>query len=593
MIVQARRGGSGYSLVVAHGGQPVDRWSLLSGRTLTIGRAGSGAADPPAVNLWPDREVSREHARLWQANGVWWIKDAGSKHGTRVNGHSLDPDQAMVVRPWWEIVIGGTTLFLAPPGWHRLTGPDVVVDLAVVRAVNASLAHAGLPVVERLVVRSRAAGPLAPSRLRLSLEGCIEPTTVDVPALQPGASTDVPLPPLAMRYDALDGQTEQVHQRLTVSLNGEPLTGAAVTFLSLPFNEWSTLPEHRRVLATFVLPNHDAVVGLCTEVVAAVGRSAPARDVLAAIFALLTEQWTLLYSDEPPSWTLNGQKIRLPHQVLVDAAARRGEGTCIDLALLVAACLENLGRAPLIAIVDLGQWWHALVGCWDPPRAGFEVLHHDANRLLDGAIWLDPTGLARGSEVGQTFAEACTAAERCLREPRLLFGLDVAAARRQDGIMPLPFSSTPSWSPAADEAIRAARDLARDARAQLCSAALLAGLLASGDPLTRQVVAECAGDPDQALATIAAALPPARPGQHESTRGYRKVLRNARADAQDARSYVTLTSHLLSALVNERSTSLAVALKKLGTDQDGLIETWRAYGGRRSDSGDVSGLSWF
>ena len=113
---------------------------------------------------------------------------------------------------------------------------------------------------------------------------------------------------------------------------------------------------------------------------------------------------------------------------------------------MAAACLENLGVQPLVAILDLDQWWHALVGCWDPPEPGLESLRFDAGTLLERAIWVDPTCAARDREVRRPFAGARAEAERSLRERPLLFALDVTAARREE-IMPLPFAGLPSWSP--------------------------------------------------------------------------------------------------------------------------------------------------
>jgi hypothetical protein len=587
-----QRGRTGYHLVVAHGKNPDAHWSLpTDDRRFLIGRAGHETTDPTFANLFPDHRVSREHAQIWYASGVWWIEDVGSTYGTVVDGHELAPRCPVRLRPWSEIVLGRTILFFAPPGWHRLKGRDLVIDLTVAGAINASLAHAGLPIVERLVARSRSEDTHRPAQARIMLEPYIETATVMVPELQPGASVVAPLPPLAVRYDVLEGVTsKQLGRRLTLTLDGELLSGDKIDCPVLPYNEWSMLPEHRQALATFVLHDHPDVDRLCTEVVAAVGMDASAHEVLGALFEVLAERWHLAYRDEPLNWAENHQKIRLPHQVLVNESARRGEGTCIDLALLVAGCLENLKYGALIAIVDLGDQWHALVGCWETPVPGLEVLPNDVSRLLDRAIWIDPTALAHGSDVGHSYAEARAEAERCLRDSELVFGLDVAAARNAR-TMPLPYSGTPPWSPAAEEAIKAARTQASTVNGQLCSAALLAGLLATADPLTCRAVAECAGvDAEVARKTIVASLPPARPDR-APTPGYLHVLELARARSRVEKSHETLTTHLYGALVAVQSISLRHVLNKLGTDQGCLLEMWWRFGAPASDADDQSGTS--
>lgn len=56
----------------------------------------------------PDRAVSRRHARLFQRDGKWFVEDAGSRGGTRLNGTPVD--QANPVAPGDEIAIGQSTL---------------------------------------------------------------------------------------------------------------------------------------------------------------------------------------------------------------------------------------------------------------------------------------------------------------------------------------------------------------------------------------------------------------------------------------------------------------------------------------------------
>ena len=338
-----------------------------------------------------------------------------------------------------------------------------------------------------MVARNTGTVTSSPSTVQLAMEPCFGALAVPVPMLRPGSSEPLQLPPIALRYDVLEGQIERSRRRLAVAVDGDSRLGQPIECWLLPHNEWSTLPEHQRALATFVLPNHPAVAAIASEITSAVDPEAPAEQLLAALFMLLSERWQLTYRLEPPHWATDSQKVRLPHAVLLDDGARHGEGTCLDLALLMAACLENLGLQPLVAVLDLGEWWHALVGCWDPPEPGVEAVRFDTASLLSRAIWLDPTCATRDREIRKPFPEARAEAERLLRAHPLLFALDVTAARGEE-IMPLPFAGQPAWSAAASRAIEAAHQHARAAGGQLCAAALLAGLLTAGDGLTRTVV---------------------------------------------------------------------------------------------------------
>ena len=75
---------------------------------------------------------------------------------------------------------------------------------------------------------------------------------------------------------------------------------------------------------------------------------------MAAIFAALVQQ-KIVYNDPPASYEVIGQRIRLPHKVL-----EQKMGTCLDLAVLYAACLEAVGLHPLLLFMT----GHAFCGCW-------------------------------------------------------------------------------------------------------------------------------------------------------------------------------------------------------------------------------------
>ena len=79
-----------------------------------------------------------------------------------------------------------------------------------------------------------------------------------------------------------------------------------------------------------------------------------------AIWATLLHDWRLGYINPPPTYsgTLDSQRLRMPSTVLQHRA-----GTCIDLALLFAACLELIDVYPVIFLLD----GHALPGWWRHP----------------------------------------------------------------------------------------------------------------------------------------------------------------------------------------------------------------------------------
>lgn len=63
--------------------------SLAGSDTLLAGGAVSVGRSPDADLVLPLPTVSDRHARLWPEEGRWWVIDAGSAAGTRVNGRSI------------------------------------------------------------------------------------------------------------------------------------------------------------------------------------------------------------------------------------------------------------------------------------------------------------------------------------------------------------------------------------------------------------------------------------------------------------------------------------------------------------------------
>lgn len=152
-----------------------------------------------------------------------------------------------------------------------------------------------------------------------------------------------------------------------------------------PCDEWNDDEAGRRYLPSFVLPRDPAV----REVISAAqpflrvindqvraafsgyqaGAAAEAagervesdagfeslRNQVRAIWAALQHGYGLDYSNPLPSYTVNVQRIRTPEEVL-----RSRRGTCLDLTLLLASCLEHVGIFPVIFLVPQ----HAFAGFW-------------------------------------------------------------------------------------------------------------------------------------------------------------------------------------------------------------------------------------
>lgn len=154
-----------------------------------------------------------------------------------------------------------------------------------------------------------------------------------------------------------------------------------VTLLSA--DEWRDEPEEWRWLPCFVLPRDPAaqrVLDCAQRYLRALTDDSAAGfdgyqrlrtptgdedyDVVdlqvRAIWSALIHDFPLGYINPPPSDAAASQRIRTPTQILTD---RRG--TCIDLALLLAGCLEYIGVFPVIFLIQ----GHCFMGYWRSPAS--------------------------------------------------------------------------------------------------------------------------------------------------------------------------------------------------------------------------------
>ena len=90
-------------------------------------------------------------------------------------------------------------------------------------------------------------------------------------------------------------------------------------------------------------------------------------EIASAIYAAICNLG-ITYANPPASFEHDGQKIRLPGQILETRIA-----TCLDSAMLFASALEQAGLNTLIAMPK----GHAVAGVWLQPE---ETLDHRHRR---------------------------------------------------------------------------------------------------------------------------------------------------------------------------------------------------------------------
>jgi hypothetical protein len=164
-----------------------------------------------------------------------------------------------------------------------------------------------------------------------------------------------------------------------VKVGGEVIFQDTWRVTLVPVEEWSDDNEGGRWLPSFVLPRDPAVstvVDAAYPIIRALREDAKnafdgyqsvnpnavgdakyrtVEQQVRALWSALTYQFDLRYINPPPTYSQQSQRLRTPSEVL-----RSRAGTCIDLALLLAACLEYIDIYPVLFLLP----GHALPGFW-------------------------------------------------------------------------------------------------------------------------------------------------------------------------------------------------------------------------------------
>jgi hypothetical protein len=555
----------------------LQQWTLKESCRYAIGR-GSSNVD---IDLSFDPSVSRQHAEIWFEEGTWWIKD-NSAYGTKINGEKIPKAERIRLKFDDEISMGNKTTLKFIPAWRECYYlKDLWIEMEVADSLNYALLHNNLPFLEKIILHNRGKTTSDSLKLRLSLGDYFD-KIYEIPHFSIGKSFIIK-PDLKIDPEILENQTEISLSLLKVFINDSLLIEKRIKILA--YNEWSKeeISYHRTSLASFVLPNHPYIEQITAEIreLLKINKDDQNKtfssEFLNTLYNYFRTQWKIDYIDELPSFESNSQRIRLPHQILLDWHARKGAGTCIDLSLLFASCLENMGFQPLLLIFEIKPGLcHAIGGCWKEKQMIMQALFNERTQIKKEILIIDPTGFARGFE----FEKALTQALEITKKKKFLYALDITAARRCK-ILPLPFSGRPKESTIVIRVDRKARELAEEIGQDTgykvySSVHILLSLLLVGDRFTKEVFKRAGLNIKKAKELFEKGLKSIKPHRKieklKPSEHYKLVWVLALNLAKEEGSPFVLEKHLFFALLETESQALDKAINSLGTNREILKE---------------------
>ncbi|MEQ1630923.1 MAG: DUF4011 domain-containing protein, partial [Planctomycetota bacterium] len=277
------------------------------------------------------------------------------------------------------------------------------------------------------------------------------PCIMRVDAIAPGTVHRFANVPLSLRPEALANCNErrQVSFVVEVKSQGVGIARMEREVTLLAFNEWPGDGAPHELLAAFVLPNHPAIAPILRDAAGrlqeATGSASldayqtrdpeRARAIVRAIYEAVLARG-IVYVSPPASFESQGQKVRTPEQVLGDRL-----GTCLDLAVLIAAAIEQSGLHALVVFEE----GHAIAGAFLQDEVFAEAALADPLPLrkrvdLGRVVLFECTTMCAGQ--AQPFARAVELGMRAVHpETAFVCVIDVTMARRRS-VRPLPIRTT-------------------------------------------------------------------------------------------------------------------------------------------------------
>ena len=258
---------------------------------------------------------------------------------------------------------------------------SVMAFAAPVEQINYSLLHNDRNLFQYFYIRKpQRVGTLKDLSVDVSLQAGPEPMSFHTSCAISGSILSLKeIVRLPLTSGLARGLREITRTQLSVRVEWEKRTVFDRSFpVSLmPIEQWQNDDINRKWLPSFVLPRDLSVSGVIDYAqpyltaladTLEVGFDGYQKDAVKtqvkAIWWALIANLSLSYIGTPPVYGANAQRLRSPSSVL---KGRRG--TCIDLALLLASCLEYIDLHPLLFLLK----GHAFAGYYRTPASSKEV----------------------------------------------------------------------------------------------------------------------------------------------------------------------------------------------------------------------------
>ena len=333
--------------------------------------------------------------------------------------------------------------------------------LQAVPVLSYAMAYNRVPIVDAVDVEVSASAP-ADAVLRLVVaddEGPLSLPWERAVTLPASGTVRVRSVDLVLDWGQVSQLDERRPARYECTLTDA--SGTVVAQVSAPVDvlaphQWRASPAGLglEMLAAHVMPNAPEIAELVTYASQRLERdtgspsvegyqSGPERvdQIVRALYETM-QAGAIRYSEPPPSWADDGQKIRTPGEVLAGVDGHGGLATCLDTTLVLAAGLEHAGIRPMVVITA----GHACLAYWREESSLALVAQRDTNDLvnrvdLQQVGLVETTGVCDGIDLPWHVARQRPYTTELLRPSDQIVGVMDVWTARQNRIIPLPARS--------------------------------------------------------------------------------------------------------------------------------------------------------
>lgn len=333
------------------------------------------------------------------------------------------------------------------------------IQMEYLQMVTYSLVSSGMKVMSSCILKNQEDADWREVHITITGQ-YIESSTCILDTLQADHAMQLDTLQILPDTETLQQLTEAIATTftLTVQIGDETAEEFVLPIELQPFNQWNGNRTAPQLLATFITPNHPYVQRLCRAAADQMhkwtgdasmnaylmGDPNDVRQQVAAVYEALRQE-SIAYVMPPASFGKEGQRVRMADYICRDKMA-----TCLDITLLMASCLEQLGINPIIVMMQ----GHCFVGAWLTEQFNSRAVGYDHARLLklsaDGVgqlVVVETTCVSQSKQY--EFEQAVQTAVKELRAnaDEFLYFLDVKHCRLEHfRPMPQQMEADGQWS---------------------------------------------------------------------------------------------------------------------------------------------------